>query len=249
MQLQMTIDQAIALSASIGAFLSAIAAFLAVRQNTKSREASYRPELAITKTSFMASTNPISKSSFGDFWREDRNGGDDESIDFLPSLTLPLRNVGLGAAKEVALTWSFPIADLVQTINDKAQRALIPAYFEFDEEILSLKSEQLHAATSMWGNQRKALVDYVLPSSSDREGVGICVPHAYMGIVAALVFFSQQDTDRVSPRDLPALRLDIEYSDIGGAQHKASFTIELNLVAVQSGGAAFHGYMQSRKRA
>ncbi len=43
----MSIDQVIALSASIGGYMSAIAALLAVKQSTKQREASYKPELTI----------------------------------------------------------------------------------------------------------------------------------------------------------------------------------------------------------
>ena len=243
----MTIDQAIAFSASIGAFMSAVAAFLAVRQNTKNREASYRPELAITRTYIVASTNPICQSSFADFWREDRKSGDNEGVDLLCALSLPLRNVGLGAAKEVSLAWSFPIDDLVKTINNKAQRSLTPAYFEYENEVLSLKSEQLHAVTSMWKNQKNGFVDYVLPASSDREGVGIRVPHTYMEIISALLFFSAKENSSSFDSELPELKLDIEYSDIGGAKHKSSFNIDLNLIAVLGDGAGFHGYMQSRR--
>ena len=46
----MTVDQLVALGASIGACLSAIAAFLMIRQIARQREASYRPELALSRT-------------------------------------------------------------------------------------------------------------------------------------------------------------------------------------------------------
>ncbi|MGD0961174.1 MAG: hypothetical protein ABSB19_15315 [Methylomonas sp.] len=243
----MSIDQFIAMSASIGACLSAIAAFLAVKQNTKQREASYRPELAITRTIFTASKNPLTKSSFADFWVEGQEEKESGDVNLLSSLSLPLRNIGLGAAKEVSLNWSFPIEALVSDINKKTQKSLIPAYFEYKNEVLSLKSDQLVAAISMWGNQKKETVDYVLPASTDQGGVNIHVPNAYMELVSALIYFSTKEEDRYSFPDMPVLKLDLEYFDIGGDKHKSSFKVELNLIAIHGYGEGFHGYMQSKK--
>ncbi len=243
----MSIDQVIALAASVGAFMSAIAAFLAVRQNTKQREASYRPELAVTQTIFTATKNPISKSAFAEFWVEKRDEEDLVAGSLMSSLSLPLHNVGLGAAKEVSLKWSFPIEELVATINEKAQKSLIPAYFEYEDEVLSLKSEQLDASTSMWRNQKQDSVDYVLPASTDQEGVSVHVPPAYMELVSALLYFSAKENDHGSFPDMPILKLELEYFDIGGDKHKTSFNVELNLIAIHGDGEEFDGYMQSRK--
>ncbi len=245
----MTIDQVIALSASLGAFMSATAAFLAVRQNTKQREASYRPELALTRTIFTASKNPLSKGSFAEFWVEKKDEEVLETESILSSLTIPLHNVGLGAAKELSLKWSFPINQLVSIVNEKAQKSLIPAYFEFDNEMLSLKSEELNASTSMWSNQKNDSVDYVLPASTDQEGVSVKVPHAYMELVSALIYFSSKENDYHSLSDVPLLTLELEYFDIGGDKHKTSFNIELNLNAIHGDGEGFYGFMQSRKNA
>lgn len=244
----MSVDQVIALAASIGAFMSAIAAFLAVRQNTKQREASYKPELAITRTTFTASKSQLTKSSFADFWVETSEINNNETVNLLSSLSLSLCNVGLGAAKEVQLKWSFPIDQLVSNINKKAQTALVPAYFEYENEVLSLKSEQLHAATSMWRNQKHNFVDYVLPASADQEGVQVQVPPAYMELVSALIFFSSKEKGTTFP-EMPALKLELEFFDIGGGKHSSSFSIELNLVAIHGGGEGFHGYLQSKKNA
>jgi hypothetical protein len=54
----MTNDQIVALLASIGACLSAVATFLTVRQIAKQRVASYRPELALSQSIFEGSTDP-----------------------------------------------------------------------------------------------------------------------------------------------------------------------------------------------
>lgn len=243
----MTIDQVIALSASIGACMSAIAAFLAVRQNTKQREASYRPELAITETVFTASKNPLSRGAFADLWVEKKDESGLEKDIVLSVFSLPLHNVGLGAAKEVTLTWSFTISALVRVINDKAQKLLMPAYFKYENEELSLKSDLLSAPISMWGNQKQATVDYVLPASIDQKGVGIHIPHAYMELVSALLYFSAKEKDAASFPEMPALELELEYFDIGGDKHNSSFKVELNLILIHSDGEGFAGYMQSKK--
>jgi hypothetical protein len=243
----MTIDQVIAFFASIGACMSAIAAFFAVRQNTKQREASYRPVLAITKTIFTASKNPISESSFADLWIEDKDDRDFGKVNLLSCFSIPLRNVGLGAAKEVSLNWSFKIADIVSNINSITQRSLIPAYFELHNEVLSLNSKDHSAGISMWCNQKQDTVDYVLPASTDRVGVNIRIPPAYIKLVSALLYFSVRDHDSRSFTDMPMLKLALEYFDIGGCKHKASFNIELTIVSISGSGEQFQGYMQSKE--
>lgn len=242
----MTIDQVIALAASIGACLSAIAAFFAVRQNSKQREASYRPELALTRSVFLASKSQISKKeAFAKYWSENGEEKDQDATN--SSFSLSLRNVGLGAAKEVTLTWSFLIDELVTIINNKAQKLLIPAYFEYENGLLSLNSELLNASTSVWRNQKQASVDYVLPASSDAEGVRVNVPHAYIELVSALIYFSAKEKDYEAFPDMPKLKLDLEYFDIGGAKNNTSFEIELNIMMIYGDGEGFRAYMQSKK--
>lgn len=243
----MSVDQIIALSASLGAFLSAIAAFLAVKQNTKQREASYKPELVLARTIFTASKGAISASSFAECWVVDKKVALPEEGIVMPFLSLPLHNVGLGAAKEIKINWSFPIETLISTVNQKAQRALVAAYFVYEKETVSLKSDVLSASTSIWGNQKQELVDYVLPASTDQEGVKIRVPPAYIELVSALMYFSMRDPSCNGIPEMPVLDAQLEYFDIGGGSHSVSFHIELHLIAVSMQGEAFHGYLQSKK--
>jgi hypothetical protein len=93
----MTIDQVVALLASIGACLSAVATFLTVRQIAKQREASYRPELALSRILFEGSRGPIAEGAIPSFWTKKPEY--DESQKELQRLTVPLQNVGLGPRK------------------------------------------------------------------------------------------------------------------------------------------------------
>lgn len=243
----MTIDQTISLAASIGACLSAIAAFLAVRQVSKQRESSYKPELVLSRTVFECSSNPLSKGEIPDTWVPRKDN--EEESNFLRSFSMPLRNVGLGAAKGIKVTWSFPIESVVATVNEITQKSLIPAYFEYEHEILSLKSEELGGSTSMWGNQKKSNIDFVLPSPMDSSPIELVLPNAYIQIISALIHFSAKSGNFESFPDIPPLNLDIEFNDIGGGEHRSKFSISTELISVSGKGEAFHGYVESQNRA
>ena len=144
----MTVDQVIALGASIGACMSAIAAFFAVRQSSIHSKASYKPELVIARSRFECE----SEVSIPYEWKTPDS--ENKEIDFMKLYSVPLHNVGLGAAKEVSIKWSFPIDQMVSSVNEIAQKSLISAYFEFKNGLLSFKSEKMPENTSIWKNQQ-----------------------------------------------------------------------------------------------
>lgn len=244
----MTIDQTISLAASIGACLSAIAAFLAVRQVSKQRESSYKPELVLSKTIFECLPNFVTEGNIPDRWAPSKENNEEET-NLLRSFSMPLRNVGLGAAQNIKVTWSFPIEIIVSTVNEITQKSLVPAYFKYENEMLSLKSEGMGGSTSMWGNQKNRRIDFVLPAAMDSSPVELELPHAYIQIVSALIHFSAKAENLESFLEIPPLDVDIEFSDIGGGQHKSKFSISTELISVSGKGETFHGYVESQNRA
>lgn len=242
----MTIDQSIALFASIGACLSALATFLTVRQIAMQREASYRPELSFSRILFEAGPNPLRGGALPEKWVNKKSGSEPAML--LEDLSVPLRNVGLGTAKEVAISWSFPIDETIERVNQSAQRTLTPAYFSNDEWGVSIKSESLGNGTSMWRNQKKVSVDYVLPASIEKEPVDVKLPHAYVQLCSAELYFSQKDKDVNGSYNLPPLTANIEYIDIGNRKHCAIFEFKLNIVMIVGSGEAFNGYIDCTKR-
>jgi hypothetical protein len=243
----MSIDQVISLAASIGACLSAIAAFLAVKQVSKQRESSYKPELVLAKTAFDCLSNPLSQGEIPDTWLIRR--GNEEEKNYLQSFSMPLRNVGLGAAKSVKVSWSFPMENVVSNVNELAQKSLVPAYFEYENGMLSLKSDELGCSTSMWKNQKKENIDFVLPAQIDNSPVELQLPHAYIQIVSALVYFSVKSESIKSFPEIPALNVGIEFNDIGGSKHSAQFSISTHISFVTGEGKAFGGYVDSEHHA
>ena len=133
----MKIDQLIALLASLGACLSAVATFLTVRQIRKQSESSFRPDLTFSSTTFKGSPNPsplLPKSLSPDFWTNEeattdvlKDGAVATEFPIFSRFGIPLLNLGLGTAKNIAVSWSFPLENLVKQINELAQRTFSSA--------------------------------------------------------------------------------------------------------------------------
>ena len=241
----MTIDQVIALSASVGAFMSAIATFLTARQMSHQRQASYLPELVLSRTTFKGAASPIESGPIPSYWISESR--DESKTEVMPMFSLPLTNVGLGAAKDISVCWSFPIEEIIRQVNDLAQRTLTPLYFDFKNGAVSIKSESLGGGTSFWKNQQKEAIDYVLPAAVQKEPVQLKIPHAFVLMVSALLFVSSKDTSGKSALNIPPLVAHLNYRDIGNKAHSAVFEITLQIIAFGGDGSFIHGYLESKK--
>jgi hypothetical protein len=244
----MTIDQVIALAASTGACMAAIATFLTVLQISKQRKASYRPELALSRTIIEGVVDEAAASHLPSLWTaqlQDNMSTKDHSAG--KRCAIPLANIGLGAAKGVKVSWNFPIEELVEQLNKRAQRTLTPAYFTFDKNIFSVKSEKLGNWTSMWINQRSEKIDYVVPIAIQREAFMLTLPHAYIGGISALLALSFDDKDNEFP-DIPSLRVEFEYLDVADENHQSTFKIQFHLIMMGNNGRLIHAYLEPFKR-
>jgi hypothetical protein len=242
----MTIDQFIALAASIGACLAAVATLLTVRQMAEQRKASYHPELALERILFEGSPDPIAQGPLPLFWVRKTDGAEPH---IASRFAIPLVNIGLGAAKSVVASWSFPIQDMVDDLNERAKRTLTPALFAFEENgILSLNSEKLGTRASIWVNQKTETIDYVLPAAVQREPVMLQLPDAYILATSALLFLGFIDDRRESFPVVPPLQVTFAYLDIAGEKRQACFDIQLHVVAGGQNGSFIHCYLEPNKR-
>jgi hypothetical protein len=240
----MTIDRWIALITGAGACLSAIATFLTVRQIARQREASYQPELVLCGIDFSAMSGQDNRDVLPTRWLSDTAG---PSPLVQKEASIPVRNVGLGAAKSIILTWSFPVEQMVNYVNEAAQRTLTPAYFSIDEWGVSVKSKTLGDEMSMWKNQQRTSLDFILPASVEIEPVTISLPHAYILLSSAMLFFGIKDEKSKDPLIVPPLRANMEYLDIGNRKHKSSFEIDLQVSVISMGGSSFEGLLDCKK--
>ena len=237
----MTIDQIIALVASIGACLSAVAAFFTIRQVSKQTENSYRPELAISRTMFKSIPYSTSAGSIPDRWVKK----EEESPNIRGPFTIPLHNVGLGAARDLKVQWSFPIEEATSKINELAQKSLTPIFYEYKNGQLFYKSDEIDNGASLWKNQQEETIDFVLPASASKALTDLKVPHAFIKVVSALVHFNSKSEDFESLDGIPNLIANICYFDIGGKKYETKFTIKPDIYAIMGAGESFEACLEA----
>ena len=202
----MTTNQVISLAASIGACLSVIAAFFAIYFYSKHSKKSYKPELVVARTHFKftdSSDTPYKLLNLNKPKSKDKNTSK-------TMLSVPLLNIGLGVAKEVDINWSFPIEDLVSKVNKLAKKTLIPTYFEYKNDNLSLEMDSDHHSTSFSKNKQDETIDFVIPALVDQTPYELVLPLAYTRLVSALVYLSTKSSNWIFldsfPDIIPPLR-------------------------------------------
>jgi hypothetical protein len=227
----------------VGACLSAVATFWTVWQIAKQREASYRPELVLSSVDFAAVSDDVGPLPTRWLVADIKHGPPSAQ----KSVSIPLRNVGLAAAKGIVIIWSFPVEQMVNYLNDAAQRTLTPAYFSIDEWGVSVKSEALGNMMSMWKNQQRTSLDFILPASVENEATTLSLPHAYIHISSAMLFFAANDPKSEDPLLIPPLTASIEYLDIGNRKHRSLFKLDVHVSVISMNGSSFEGCIECRK--
>lgn len=243
----MITDQFIALSASLGTVLSAFATLWTVRQMRRQRELSYLPDLMISRMYFEGShVSGDVKYSLLNGWNPSPSAkvGGEECFMFY----MPLRNVGLGAAKNISVMWSFPIEEIVRQLNDLGQKTLPSVHFIFEAGKVSIQSERFgnHELWS-WFEQQKVSLEYLLPVTVQREPVKLAFPLLFTQLCSFLNFLHEKNNDRNSMQNFPVIKAHFEYFDIGGKCHKADFYIKVQLHEAGGEGRIISGELESMK--
>lgn len=256
--------------AAIAAMAAAVGTFRTVRQMKTQMEASYRPEIAIprvrVKGEAESSAFPLPLN-----WNTpplETPSGTVISYPIGPHsmrFILQLHNIGLGAATGVKVDWCFPVVDMVDKVNTLAQRALVPVFFEFKNDILSFHSDiwPTKLMCNWIGNARSEYIDYITPANESlyySGGATLPIPMPFILLSSSYLYFSMslKEEDRVYDFDIPPLRALITYHDISGQSRQTCFDISLHtsLVTTEpSQGIApqsqkmikFEGYIEARK--
>jgi hypothetical protein len=220
----MTFDQEIALIASIGALLTAIptiflavATFFSVREMKQQRESSYRPEIVLPTVSLFAKSIPPNGYPLN--WRL-LGVNEDETLSL--TLSMPLLNVGLGAAKNVKVRWQFPFKEAVAEFNQLVQKSLspLPTYLEWEGNSLKVTGSMV-TTTCDTENEGLSSLDYVLPVSIQKQPAKCEIPRWFIIICSGHLYYSKEKA-----RDVLPARLEIEYRDIADKPHVTFYDLE-----------------------
>lgn len=228
----MSVDQVISLCASIGSCLAGVGALWTVFQIKKQREASYRPELVVLNVQFEGSA--VEENEFPIIWKaiskkEELQIKKQKIISgFEDVLHIPICNIGLGAAKDVSVKWSFPDIKLfVKEVNKLARNKMPEAFFELDQNdwLCSLNAQTCPV------EQESEKTHYILPLSTQQELIMLSVPRTYAHLISAFIFLSAKD-DIKRIDDLPPLHVTLEYFDIGNIKRKNKLKIRPKIVGL-----------------
>jgi hypothetical protein len=246
----MSIDQIISLTASVGACMAAVATFLTVWQIAKQRKASYRPELVLVSAEFEAKAQ-AHYSGLPTDWRnpEPKLMSGVTTISLEPNgFGLPLANIGLGAARNISISWEFAIADAVAKVNRFAKEAGFDDFLSFDRGSLSMKSPSV---ISFWINQKTDAMYYVLPASIPGAVARIRLPDAYILLLSSAVSLNSSSRikelgGRPELLEPPPLSVALSFEDIGGKKHAASFDLTVDIRGLNAN--EFFGYVETKRR-
>ena len=235
----------IELLSGIGACMAAIAAFLTIRQMSKQHKQSYRPDLTFTRTSFYGySVDTEKNKSFPTYWYDTEV--EKEKVGELEyQFGLLIYNVGLGVAKKVNVVWNFPVEDFVKDINSVSQRNLLQFYLEYKNGIISLKSNDFGELDYYWANQKKSVLDYVLPSHISSDGMFLRLPPAYLFLVSVYIYAFFQKKEDIEFY-IPNITANFSYTDTGGDKHQETFELCPNIVMAMAG--KFTGFFDINKK-
>jgi hypothetical protein len=162
---------------------------------------------------------------------------------------LPITNIGLGAAKNVTINWTFPIENAVAVVDKCAKEAGLDNFLQFDGGVLKMESPMI---ASFWINQKTQTTDYVLPASVPGAVIPLSLPNAYILLVSAAVslnFYSKIKELGGRPELLepPALVAAFTFDDIAGKRHTVLFDLEVSIRGA-TGMGRFDGYVEASRR-
>jgi hypothetical protein len=235
---------------ALAAIMTAVATFLTVRQIKKQTEASYRPELAFLQTPVIS--YPATDGIPSIWLTSEAQDSDAPTMEYHATFEIRLYNIGLGAAKDVAYSWEFPVRDMVEDVNTNAQHALEPAYYKYANGMLSLESSKFRQSTIIWETERKqTVIGYVLPTELNRDGVAIRMPMTFIDLVSSQTYFAwaaaQKGEQKVIFDQIPPLTMELTYHDIAGGTYNMTFKLQLKIGMIRSSVPGkfgmFHGYI------
>ncbi len=229
----MTTDRIIALFSSIAALPTAGAALWNIVEMKRQRADTYRPELIITEKTFISKCGYITP-----VWQKYHEGEIIKENSTHPGISLC--NIGLGAAKNIKASWSFPTEELIKLIKNEAKKNRRDVSFIDDiitgAMIIEPEGEKPFAAmkTKFFSQS----IDYIIPSSNQSDHIILKLPVIYTCLTSLLPRIAV-GYEAMKEGLIPDLKLKLEYYDIANSKHSSSFTLQLEYVQMDINGKEF----------
>jgi hypothetical protein len=247
----------VAILASIGSFVSGLAALYTIREVKKQRESAYKPDIFIDSFTAYVKDLPWEKEvSWFSFYTSIFNEEGRQEEEFskekhYPSVLLKLINIGLGAAKNVRCTWSFDIAEAYEILKSELtgdfhvsyEKAYVKPY-EKRIVITREKSEFYKAIDRSLFDQE---VDFILPEVSYANKKRTTIPMAITDVLTYFALFrnklhlnsEREELVYEAFKNFPSVSLALSYEDLYAKKHVKRFKFDFQFMSVFS--STYHG--------
>ncbi len=232
----------IELLAQIATWVTAFLVLLTLLEMIRQRKSTYKPDVVISRAPIYAYLGKVGLPSL---WFSHKLT--DEEIETVSSVregySIPVHNLGLGAARDVQFSWSYDIEEFIHQIDLISKYNPVRIEISIlDENYLKIEVyERMHSGTDINSDLEKS-VDFILPASIESEGFKLFVPSSYIMLVSIyllnLVYREKKDESfniNILNIDLPSLELKVLYRDIGGSRHSKKFQLNLSYFFLRIG--------------
>jgi hypothetical protein len=234
----MTIDQIIGIVGQAATWITVVFVFLTLREMEKQRRATQKPELIIPKVRLYGCTRRQDEFFVPEIWSNSELNQVETYVSYLVDATI--YNVGFGAAKDIRLEWSLDLQCTLQTIKDYCYKNIIPIAARAEGEILIVEFKDISSASSM-KNSASHEHEYLMPASTDSQGLKTPIPAHYMHLLPVYVCILMHQLNREAKNSIgvlpsfefPAMNLRLTYKDISNAVYSKKFNVRFDFSFMQ----------------
>ncbi|WP_243359275.1 hypothetical protein [Fundidesulfovibrio terrae] len=234
----METSEIIAISASIGTCVSAIATLLTVREISKQRKSSHKPEIAFFRTNIIGTTDTKQSGEIPNIWKN--NPDEQHSCGNFPFLYL--HNIGSGAAKDIEISWSFPIGEVAYETNFILEQHSENKILHYENGSLCINHEHSHSM-SLWRNQKNQKIDFLLPVGRDSKAIKIIIPPAYILATSSFIYASSISKHFEQLSNIRPLYCTINYNDIDNYNSTRYVKINFDITCAHGNGDKFEAIL------
>jgi hypothetical protein len=218
----------ISIFATVATWITAMLVLLSIREMSKQRKTSYKPEIVPTRQSIHGTKMSLKTVKVPIHWT---TRGQKELKEGFPFNNYPitLYNVGNGTAKNLTCEWHFDVDEAIKIINTINKKYLQKLYLECSKGtmMISLKTKTDTMYSISLNLDAIYSYDHLLPVSIDRNGLQIHLPSSYILVMSTFYQLSSLAAGikniHLHPSILPDITLNISYEDIGGEKIRKSY--------------------------
>lgn len=234
------------ISASIGAFVSAVVAVVTLREIKKQRESTYKPELVmrslnigISKSPFCLGEDEILEYKVSNFNDYSTNYNEVKNSTFAGYL---LNNLGFGIAKKVTCTWIYDHEKAIEELRNVIGEDFRINHHTGSYYLEDLKDDNFFYSANYSFDFGPDFTEYIAPVSVEKNFNFHSVPRVILFTHYLYLIFEFQIHTTVPQQfgvyefeSLPKPRLEIEYFDLNDKKYKKTISFKIVAVASQIG--------------